>query len=71
MVADFPSLSIRKAALAVGVSPTLTYSIYTDDLHLSADKFHIYGTNWRTKIMKKGQSLPSGSLINPVQPLTT
>ena len=42
MVADFPSLSIRKAASAIGVSPTLTYSIYTDDLHLSAYKFHIW-----------------------------
>jgi len=40
MVADFPSLSIRKAASAVGVSPTLVYKIYTDDLHLSAYKFH-------------------------------
>ena len=40
MVSDFPSLSIRKAASAVGVSPTLVYQIFTDDLHLSAYKFH-------------------------------
>ena len=33
-------MSVRKAASAVGVSPTLVYNIYTDDLHLSAYKFH-------------------------------
>jgi hypothetical protein len=42
LVSDFPSLSIRKAASAVGVSPTLVYQIYTDDLHLSAYKFHTW-----------------------------
>ena len=40
MVSEFPSLSIRKAASAVGVSPTLVYQIFTYDLHLSAYKFH-------------------------------
>jgi hypothetical protein len=42
MVAEFPSLSIRKAASALSISPTLTYKIYTDDLHLSAYKFHLW-----------------------------
>ena len=36
MVAEFPSLSIRKAASVLSISPTLVYKIYTDDLHLSA-----------------------------------
>ena len=40
LVEDFPTLSIRKAASAVGVSPTLVYQIFTYDLHLSAYKFH-------------------------------
>ena len=40
MVSEFPSLSIRKAASAVDVSPTLVYQIFTYDLHLSAYKFH-------------------------------
>ena len=40
MVSEFPSLSIRKAASAVGVSPTLVYQIFAYDLHLSAYKFH-------------------------------
>ena len=42
MVAEFPSLSIRKAASALSISPTLVYKIYTDDLHLSAYKFHLW-----------------------------
>jgi AraC-like DNA-binding protein len=40
MVSEFPSLSIRKAASAVGVSPSLVYQIFHYDLHLSAYKFH-------------------------------
>ena len=40
MVADFPNLSIRKAASAVGVSPKLVYTILHDDLHLKPYKFH-------------------------------
>jgi AraC-like DNA-binding protein len=40
MITEFPSLSVRKAASAVGVSPTLVYQIFTYDLHLSAYKFH-------------------------------
>ena len=34
LVSDFPQLSIRKAASDVGVSPTLVYHIFHDDLHL-------------------------------------
>jgi hypothetical protein len=40
MVTDFQSLSIRKAALAIGVSNTLVYHILHDDLHLKPYKFH-------------------------------
>lgn len=42
LVAEFPNLSIRKAASAVGVSPTLVYHIFHDDLHLKPYKFHIW-----------------------------
>ena len=41
MAAEFPSLSIRKAASALSISSTLVYKIYTYDLHLSAYKFHL------------------------------
>ena len=40
LVSEFPNLSIRKAASAVGVSPTLVYHIFHDDLHLKPYKFH-------------------------------
>lgn len=40
MISEFPSLSIRKAASAVNVSPSLVYQIFTYDLHLSAYKYH-------------------------------
>ena len=40
LVSDFPQLSIRKAASAVGVSATLVYHILHDDLHLKSYKFH-------------------------------
>ena len=40
LVSDFPQLSIRKAASAVGVSATLVYHILHDDLHLKPYKFH-------------------------------
>ena len=42
MVAEFPPLSIRKAVSAHFISPTLVYKIYTDDLHLSVYKFHLW-----------------------------
>lgn len=42
LVSDFPNLSIRKAACAVGVSPTLVYNIFHDDLNLKPYKFHIW-----------------------------
>ena len=42
LVSDFPQLSIRKAASAVGVSPTLVYQIFHDDLHLKPYKFHLW-----------------------------
>jgi hypothetical protein len=38
IVSDFPQMSIRKAASAVGVSPALVYHIFTDDLHLKSFK---------------------------------
>jgi hypothetical protein len=40
MIAEFPNLSIRKAAAAIQVSPTLVYTILHDDLHLKPYKFH-------------------------------
>ena len=42
LVSEFPQLSIRKAASAVGVSPTLVYHIFHDDLHLKPYKFHLW-----------------------------
>ena len=39
IVAELPTLSVRKAASAVGVSPSLVYQIFTHDLHLSAYKY--------------------------------
>jgi hypothetical protein len=42
LVSEFPNLSIRKAACAVGVSPTLVYHIFHDDLHLKPYKNHIW-----------------------------
>ena len=53
LVSEFPQLSIRKAASAVGVSPTLVYHIFHDDLHLKPYKT-ICGISWGTKITKKG-----------------
>jgi len=40
LVAEIPNLSIRKAASAVGVSPTLIRNILRDDLHLKPYKLH-------------------------------
>lgn len=40
MVSDFEKFSIRKAASATGVSPTLVYHILHDDLHLKPYKYH-------------------------------
>jgi hypothetical protein len=42
LVSEFPNLSIRKAAFALDVSPTLVYNIFHDDLHLKPYKFHIW-----------------------------
>jgi hypothetical protein len=42
MVLDFPNLSIRKAASAVGVSPSLAHNIPHDDLHLQPYKFYCW-----------------------------
>jgi hypothetical protein len=39
MVSDFPNLSIRKAASAVNVSPTLVFHILHDDFHLKSYKY--------------------------------
>ena len=39
MVTDFSTISIRKAASAVDVSPTLVYHILHDDLHLKPHKY--------------------------------
>ena len=38
MATDFSTFSIRKAASAVGVSPTLVYHILHDDLHVKPYK---------------------------------
>ena len=40
MVSDFETFFIRKAASAIGISPTLVYHILHDDLHLKPYKFH-------------------------------
>lgn len=40
MLSDFDKFSIRKAASATGVSPTMVYHILHDDLHLKPYKFH-------------------------------
>lgn len=42
LVSDNPHLSIRKAASAIGVSPTLVYHVFHDDLHLKPFKFHLW-----------------------------
>jgi hypothetical protein len=42
MVTEFPKLTIRKAASAIGVSPTHIFNILHDDLHLKPYKLH----NW-------------------------
>ena len=42
MVSEFKTFSIRKAASAIGVSPTLVYHILHDDLHLKPYKFHLW-----------------------------
>ena len=42
LVSDFSQLLIRKAASAVGVSPTLVYYIFHDDRHLKPYKFHLW-----------------------------
>ncbi len=42
MVTEFPSLSIRKAASAVGVSPTLIYHVLHDDMHLKPYKYQTW-----------------------------
>ncbi len=40
LLTKFPQLSIAKAASNVGTSPTLTYHIIHDDLHLKPYKFN-------------------------------
>ena len=42
MVNEFPNLSIRKAASAVGVSPTLIYHVLHDDMHLKPYKYQTW-----------------------------
>ena len=39
MATDYSTFSIRKAASAVGVSPTLVYHIFHDDLHVKPYKY--------------------------------
>ena len=66
MVSGFPKLSIRKAASAVGVSLTLVYHIFTDDLHLKSLKFHLWfkledrnyekKTNFSHRFLKQSES---------------
>ena len=40
VISEFPSLSIRKTAAAVNISPTLVFTILHDDLHLKPFKLH-------------------------------
>ena len=42
MLAEFPNLSIRKAASSLDVSPTLVYHVLHDDMHLKPYKFHLW-----------------------------
>ena len=42
MVNELPNLSIRKAASAVGVSPTLIYHVLHDDMHLKPYKYQTW-----------------------------
>jgi AraC-like DNA-binding protein len=42
LVSEIPNLSIRKAACALQISPTLVYHIFHDDLHLKPYKFHLW-----------------------------
>ena len=58
MAAEFPSLSIRKAASALSISPTLVYKIYTDELHLSAFKFYLWHKLEDKHYEKKGKMVP-------------
>jgi hypothetical protein len=70
MVLDFPNLSIRKAASAIGISPTLAYHIFHDDLHLKPYKLHLWH-KLEKKIMKKESSLQIGFLKSLNQWLIT
>ena len=68
LVSDFPKLSIRKAASAVGVSATLVYHILHDDLHLKPYKFHQWHKleegdyNKRLNFAKWSLNLPNPAL---------
>jgi len=61
IVSDFPQMSIRKGASAVGVSPTLVYHIFTDDLHLKSSKVSFMVLVGRPKLRKKAKFLSSVS----------
>ena len=60
LISKLPSLSIRKAASAVGVSSTLVFSILHDDLHLNPYKFHQW-YKLEAHDYEKGSILPIGS----------
>ena len=68
LVSDFPQLSIRKAASVVGVSPTLVYYIFHDDMHLKSYKFHLWH-KLEVKDYEKGWISPIGSLNYQSQPM--
>ena len=42
LVSDSPQLSTRKVASDVGVSPTLVYYIFHEDMNLKPYKFHLW-----------------------------
>ena len=63
LISKLPSLSIRKAASAVGVFPTLVFSILHDDLLLKPYNFYQcqFLSSWKLTIMKKESISPIGS----------
>ena len=67
MVTDFSTISIRKAASAVGVSPTLVYHILHDDLHLKPYKYQEWH-KLKHMITKKESNSLNGSFHDPKRP---
>ena len=67
LVLDFPQLWLRKATSAVGVSPTLVYYIFHDEMHLKSYKFHLWH-KLEYKDYEKSWISPIGSLNGQTHP---